>query len=563
MQYETLLTREQAASFRADGWWPDRLLNDYLDDVLTLHPHKTAFTDPRGHLTYTELRDLADHCALGLLDLGVRRGDAVTVQLPNWNEFVIVTLALERIGAVINPVAPIFRQRELRVMLRLAQPVAVVTAASFRDFAYPEMYRQLQAETPSLKAIIAVGGRSSDGVLGWDDLLTQGAAQASHQLALDWLRPYPDDVSELMFTSGTTGEPKGVLHTANTLAAAVEATIKGQRLDQDDDVIHMASTLGHQTGFLYGVRMPLHLGARAVFQDVWEPEAFVRLLESERITFSMGATPFLGDTLRAPNLSKHDISSFRVFVCAGAPIPQPLAEEAGRRLPCRLAPAWGMTENAAVTSVLPDDPPEKIITTDGHSYPGMEVTVRDDEGAPLPPGDDGDLYARGPFTFVGYVQGRRFTEQFFTEDGWFATGDRARIDADGCIRISGRTKDLVIRGGENVPVKEIEDVLIRHPSVRNVAVIGVPDPRLGEIGCACVILEPGTTLTMEDMLAFLADQQMTRQFWPERIEVLSEFPMTPSGKIQKYQLRSLVSARSGRHDPGGRSLMSTVHHLSP
>lgn len=543
MQYETLLTREQAAGFRAAGWWPDRLLNAYLNDALARHPHKTAITDPRGSLTYTDLRDCADRCALGLLDLGVRRGDAVTMQLPNWKEFVIVTLALERIGAVINPVAPIFRQRELRVMLRLARPVAVITAASFRDFEYPSMYRELQPEAPSLKAIIAVGGEPSGDVTGWDDLLARGAAQASHRTVLDWLRPDPDDVAELMFTSGTTGEPKGVLHTANTLAAAVEATIKGQRLGEDD-VIHMASTLGHQTGFLYGVRMPLHLGARAVFQDVWEPEAFVRLLESERITFSMGATPFLGDTLRAPNLPEHDISSFRIFVCAGAPIPRPLAEEAGRRLPCRLAPAWGMTENAAVTSVLPDDPPEKIITTDGHPYPGMEVAVRDAEGAPLPPGEDGDLYARGPFTFVGYVQGRRFTEQFFTEDGWFATGDRAHMDTDGCIRISGRTKDLVIRGGENVPVKEIEDVLIRHPSVRNVAVVGVPDPRLGEIGCACVILEPGAALSLEEMRAFLAEQQVTRQFWPERIEVLAEFPMTPSGKIQKYQLRALVQERA-------------------
>jgi cyclohexanecarboxylate-CoA ligase len=550
MQYETLLTRDQAGRYRAAGWWPYRLLNDYLDTAVAHDPHKTAISDPRDRYTYAELRDLADQCALGLLDLGVRRGDAVTVQLPNWNEFVIVTLALERIGAVINPVAPIFRQRELRVMLRLAQPVAVVTAASFRDFDYPAMYRELRAEAPSLRAVIVVGGRTSGEVTGWDDLIARGGANAAHRSALDWLRPDPDDVTELMFTSGTTGEPKGVLHTANTLAAAVEATITGQRLGPDD-VIHMASTVGHQTGFLYGVRMPLHLGARAVFQDAWEPEAFVRLIAAERVTFSMGATPFLGDTLRAPNLATCDISSFQVFVCAGAPIPQPLAEEAGRRLPCRLVPAWGMTENAAVTSVLPEDPPEKILITDGRPYPGMEVTVLDAEGAPLPPGTDGDLYARGAFTFAGYVQGRRFTEQCFTPDGWFATGDRARMDADGFIRISGRTKDLVIRGGENVPVKEIEDVLIRHPAVRNVAVVGMPDPRLGEVGCACVILEPGATLALDNLRTFLAEQQVTRQFWPERLVVLDAFPMTPSGKIQKYQLRGLAEMRAAEMSPAG------------
>jgi acyl-CoA synthetase (AMP-forming)/AMP-acid ligase II len=290
--------------------------------------------------------------------------------------------------------------------------------------------------------------------------------------------------------------------------------------------------------------MPLHLGASAVYQDVWDAEAFVRLIESERISFSMGATPFLGDALRAPNLSAHDISSFRVFVCAGAPIPQPLAEEAGQRLPCRLVPAWGMTENAAVTSVFPEDAPEKIVNTDGRPYPGMEVTVLDASGQPAPAGEDGDLYARGPFTFAGYVQGRAFTESFFTSDGWFTTGDRARMDADGFIRISGRTKDLVIRGGENVPVKEIEDVLLRHPKVRNAAVVGLPDPRLGEIGCACLILEPDASLTLDDLREFLAAQQVTRQFWPERIALLDAFPMTPSGKIQKYQLRALVADRA-------------------
>jgi len=202
-----------------------------------------------------------------------------------------------------------------------------------------------------------------------------------------------------------------------------------------------------------------------------------------------------------------------------------------------------MTENSAVTAVLPSDPAEKSVNTDGQAYPGMEVTVCDETCAPLPPGQEGDLYTRGAFLFAGYVQGRRFTEQYFTPDGWFATGDRAVMDAMGFIRITGRSKDIIIRGGENIPVKEIEDLLLRHPQVRGVVLVGLPDPRLGEIACACVIPESGELLTLEQVRAFLSNERVTRSFWPERVECMDEFPMTPSGKVQKFRLRELATAR--------------------
>ena len=542
MPFEVTLTRQQVDRNVAGGWWRNLLLNDYLREAVGRHPDKWAATDSRGRLTYAELGRLAECAALGFLELGVRRGDVVSVQLPNWNEFVVTTLALERIGAAINPIAPIYRAREILAMLALARPVAVITAASFRGWDYVAMYDSLWQEVPSLRAGLVVDGPGGGHWTAWPEMLELGARRQDLRAALDWLRPDPDEVFELMFTSGTTGQPKGVMHTANTLGCAAEGAIAGQRLGEAD-VCHMASTFAHQTGFCYGIHLPIHLGASAVYQDVWAPERFVELVDEHGITFTMGATPFVADTLRAVRGKEAALATLRTFISAGAPIPVPVAEEVSRRLSCHLAAGWGMTENGLVTAVFPGDPPEKVVTSDGRPHPGMEVRVCDSSRNPLPAGQEGDLYARGPFTFVGYVQGRAFTEPFFDPEGWFTTGDRAFMDAEGFIRISGRTKDIIIRGGENIPVKEIEDLLLRHPAVREVALIAVPDERLGERACACVVLEEGASFDVEQLRAHLREHRVTPQLWPEHVEVMAELPMTPSGKVQKFRLRESVTSR--------------------
>ena len=545
MFFETMLTAERIRAETAAGAFTNELLGDYVDRVVAKQPDKTAIVDVRSRYSYGELRQWADTVALGFLDLGIRRGDVVTVQLPNWNEFIITTLALERIGAVVNPVAPIFRSRELRGILRLAQSKAVVMAASFRGFDYPAMYRELAGDFPALTSQIVVGeGADLGGATSWSELCERGAARERLRDELDLFRPEPNQVLELMFTSGTTGEPKGVMHTANTITAGVTPVVDALGMGESD-VFHMASTLGQQTGFLYGMNMSLRCGARLILQEVWDATHFVKLIEAERITYTMGATPFLADTLAAPNLASHDTKSLRIFICGGAPIPRPLAERASRELSCRLVPVWGMTETGIVTAVGPRGPTAKISTSDGGPYTGSEVIVRDENGARSPIGVEGELFARTPATFVGYSQGRSFTGKFFDADGWFTTGDRATMDADGFIRITGRSKDLIIRGGENVPVKEVEDVLIRHPKVKNVAVVAVPHSRLGEIGCACVVADGSSAPTLDELCRLLAEQKVTRQFWPEQLLVVEEFPMTPSGKIQKFLLRERAAAEHG------------------
>ncbi len=545
MFFETTLTRDRIERTTAAGHWTDeRLYDRFRSNAERLGP-EPLIIDRLGVLTWAEAATMVEALARGLLERGIRPGDVIQLQLPNRREFPLTVLAAERIGAVVNPVAPIFRANEVSVMSELARPAAVVTIQEFRGFGLAAMHLELRERIPSITDVIAIpvepGAAVAADALAWDDLLAQGRASSVDAGTLDLLAPDPNSVCEIMFTSGTTGQPKGVMHTQNTLNVATDLWL--ERVAADCSVFHMASTLAHQTGYLYGVRAPVSAGGRVVYQEVWDPAAFARLIAEHGIEASMGATPFLADLLGLDDLDDHDLSTFKAFVCAGATIPRPVLEEADRRLPCAVMPGWGMTETGLSTTGHRSDPFEKR-TTDGAALDGNEVRVVDDDGSPVEPGVEGDLQFRGSEAFVGYLQGRELTESCW-RDGWFDTGDRAVMDPEGYIAISGRTKDLVIRGGENVPVKEVEDVLLRHPAVSGVAIVARPHDRLGEIGCAVItVAAPAESEaeppTLAQLTAFLDEQRVTRQFWPEELLVVDEFPMTPSGKIQKYRLRQLL-----------------------
>ncbi|MBX6378454.1 MAG: AMP-binding protein, partial [Clostridia bacterium] len=362
------------------------------------------------------------------------------------------------------------------------------------------------------------------------------------------MRPDPNDAAQLMFTSGTTGEPKGVVHTHNTLLASVWPFVDRLRLGSDD-VMLMGSPIAHQTGFVYGMLVPCVIGGKAVYMDVWNAAAGLRLMEEEGVTISMGATPFLADIVNHPDLQRYDLSRFRTFVCGGAPIPRPLVEKS-LALGIRVSAAWGMTENGVVTLHELDDPAERIASSDGKPQPGMELKVVDAEGRELPRGEEGRLLVRGPFNFIEYLKRPELTAQSFDAEGFFDTGDLARMDEVGYIRITGRSKDIIIRGGENIPVVEVENLLYRHPKVQDAAVVAMPDPRLGERACAYVVPKPGETFTFQEMVAYLEEQRMARQYFPERLEIVAEMPRTPSGKIQKFKLREDIrqklAAESGQ-----------------
>jgi cyclohexanecarboxylate-CoA ligase len=515
-------------------YWRDRVITDFLDEVAAATPDKTAFVDPRRSVTYAVLRAEVDRCALGLRELGVGPGDVVSFQLPNWIEWIVLHYAATRIGAISNPLIPIYRERELGFMVGLARSKVMVVPQTFRGFDHAGLVEKLRPDWPALEHVLVVGADS------WSDFMATPWEERRDPASLAELRPDPDDVTLLIFTSGTTGEPKGVMHTHNTVVAANDP-LPGRLGITADSVIHMASTLAHLTGFLYGARLPVQNGATGVLQDVWDPSRFVELVEEHGITYTSAATPFLHDTLGAPNLAEHDTSSLVRFCCMGAPIPRAIVRRARQLLPGTVVlGGWGQSENGLVTLGVPGDPDEKLIDTDGYPWPGMWIRVVSAEGAPLPPGEEGRLQVTGPFLFVGYWQRPEMTAASFDGE-WFDTGDLATIDADGYLGITGRSKDVILRGGENIPVADVENVLYEHPALSAVAVVGVPDPRLQERACAVVTLVDGATFTVEDMRAHLEAAGVAKPYWPEGLEILDALPRTASGKIQKFKLREQLA----------------------
>ncbi|MEM7324016.1 MAG: cyclohexanecarboxylate-CoA ligase [Actinomycetota bacterium] len=517
----------------AAGRWPDTTISAALDaavaarpDALAVVAHRHATGEER-RFTYAELGAAVDRVAAGLARLGVGRTDVVAVQLPNWWEFTVAVLACARIGAVVNPLMHIFRERELRFMLGHGEATLAVIPASFNGHDFPAMYRSLQAEVPSLQHLVVVGG---EGDTSFDALLDGGPITES-PVAVD-----PDEVIQLIYTSGTTGEPKGVMHSSNTLFANIVPFMERVALT-GDDVVLMASPMAHQTGYLYGLLGPVHLACPAVLLDVWDAAVAVALINRHRVTFTMASTPFLTDLSDATD-GEAAVDSLRQFVCAGAPIPGPLVERAQRSLGAAVLSAWGMSENGAVTTTLPDDDQRRAAETDGCPLPGTEVKVVGEDGAVVPSGVPGRLLVRSCSNFGGYLKRPHLNGT--DEDGWFDTGDIARLDDSGYIRITGRSKDVIIRGGENVPVVEVESLLYRHPAVAQVAIVAYPDERLGERACAVVVPKPDASFTFDDMIGFLTSEQLAKNYLPERLVVLDAMPTTPSGKIQKFKLRELI-----------------------
>ncbi|RLL46886.1 cyclohexanecarboxylate-CoA ligase [Oceanobacillus piezotolerans] len=544
-KFETLLTDTYIEKYQS--LWPNKTILDYLNEAIEKYPDNTAIVDVKSRYTYRELGKIVDRVAIGLKEFGLEKEDVISLQLPNWNEFIILHLAATRIGAITNPLVPIFRDREINYMLSMTEAKMLVIPDTFRNFNYPEMVNRLINGWPAMEKVFVIGENVPEEMESLSVLFDEPWEKIRDIAELDNITHDPNEVTEIIFTSGTTGDPKGVMHTHNTLCVSTNYWIDRLHLTSED-VMFMASTFAHQAGFGYGVRLPIHIAGTGVYQDIWNPQEFIQLIKKENITFTAGATPFLQDTVQLDGIENQPIDKLRAFVTIGAPIPRPLVKEAKSKVNFTILAGWGQSENGLVTLTSLNDSEEKLTGTDGFAFPGMEVMVVDDNFRECRPNEEGSLLSKGPAQFVGYLKRMDITEAEH-HDGWFITGDRAVMDEDGYIRISGRDKDIIIRGGENIPVAYIENVLYEHPDISVAQVVAMPDTRLQERACAFISLKSGKeAMTLEELKNYLQEKGVAKQYWPEHLEVVEDFPRTPSGKIQKFRLREQIRQQLNQVD---------------
>jgi acyl-CoA synthetase (AMP-forming)/AMP-acid ligase II len=521
--WRTRLNPDMIARYRTEGAWLDRTIGSQLRSLASAAPDRTLFIDGRGSLTAAQVLDRVSRLANALTQLGLQAGDVVSFQLPNWNEAVLVELACSMGGFVSNPIVPIYRDNEVGFILANARSRVLFVPETFRGFDYRAMLMRLAGRCPNLAHIIYVRSRSG----GFDTLIEDAAAEGLAD-------PDPNHVKLLLYTSGTTSSPKGVLHTHNTIDCEVRNFAWSLGLGSED-VVLMPSTLCHVTGYLYGIQMPVSLGIPTVLMDVWNAATAADLVDRYGVTFTIGATPFLQELAQFSEREMRPLPSLRLFATGGAPVPPSVVHTAERAFAdCRVFRVFGSTEAPTVTlGVLDEAAADLRAYTDGRVV-GHEVRLLRPDGSSCDVGEEGEIVTRGPELCVGYAWE---LNDAFDEDGFFHTGDLGRFDVGGCLTITGRAKDLIIRGGENISPKEIEDVLYRHAAIRDAAIVAMPHARLGETVCAFVTLHGGAAFEMKDLRALVEASGLAKQKWPERLEVLDMLPMTPSGKVRKNILR--------------------------
>lgn len=534
---------EEIASFYASGHWQTSSFFDLATAQAGAHHDHTFVFDGTTSITYGEFRKRTVRLAAGLASVGVGLGDQVAVQLPNRTEFPLVAAALSRLGAITVPIMPIYRDDEVGYVLEHSAAVAAVTADAFRGFGHRAMFQSLKPGCASLERIIVARAEGDlAGATAPESLYAEGnPADLEAGLGPD---SSPDDGFLIVYTSGTTSRPKGCFHTFNTLRASAAAIAASLRYTSED-VQFGPSPITHSTGLVTSVVLPLLAGASSHLMEAWDPQEGLARIERYGCTVTVSATPFLQMLMTAYDPAKHDPSSMRAWICAGSPIPGAVVERAGEVLArCRTLSLYGRSENFLTTMCTLEDPPQRAVTSDGSALAGARVKVVGPDGLEVPRGEEGDLAYKGPSHMIEYFRDEEQTAALFTPEGFSRSGDLGRMDADGFIRVTGRIKDIIIRGGMNISAREIEDHLLSHPAIATVAVVGMPDERLGEKACAFVVLAPGAdSLELNDVTDYLRAQRVAVQKMPERLEIVSALPMTATGKVQKHVLRAEISRR--------------------
>ncbi|EEU9258730.1 TPA: medium-chain fatty-acid--CoA ligase [Escherichia coli] len=535
----TLTFNEQRrAAYRQQGLWGDASLADYWQQTARAMPDKIAVVDNHGaSYTYSALDHAASCLANWMLAKGIESGDRIAFQLPGWCEFTVIYLACLKIGAVSVPLLPSWREAELVWVLNKCQAKMFFAPTLFKQTRPVDLILPLQNQLPQLQQIVGV-----DKLAPATSSLSLSQIIADNTPLTTAITTHGDELAAVLFTSGTEGLPKGVMLTHNNILASERAYCARLNLTWQD-VFMMPAPLGHATGFLHGVTAPFLIGARSVLLDIFTPDACLALLEQQRCTCMLGATPFVYDLLNLLEKQPADLSALRFFLCGGTTIPKKVARECQQR-GIKLLSVYGSTESSPHAVVNLDDPLSRFMHTDGYAAAGVEIKVVDDARKTLPPGCEGEEASRGPNVFMGYFDEPELTARALDEEGWYYSGDLCRMDEAGYIKITGRKKDIIVRGGENISSREVEDILLQHPKIHDACVVAMPDERLGERSCAYVVLKaPHHSLSLEEVVAFFSRKWVAKYKYPEHIVVIEKLPRTASGKIQKFLLRKDIMRR--------------------
>ena len=538
MKVTLTFNEQRRAAYRQQGLWGDASLADYWQQTARAMPDKIAVVDNHGaSYTYSALDHAASCLANWMLAKGIESGDRIAFQLPGWCEFTVIYLACLKIGAVSVPLLPSWREAELVWVLNKCQAKMFFAPTLFKQTRPVDLILPLQNQLPQLQQIVGV-----------DKLAPATSALSLSQIIADntslttAITTHGDELAAVLFTSGTEGLPKGVMLTHNNILASERAYCARLNLTWQD-VFMMPAPLGHATGFLHGVTAPFLIGARSVLLDIFTPDACLALLEQQRCTCMLGATPFVYDLLNVLEKQPADLSALRFFLCGGTTIPKKVARECQQR-GIKLLSVYGSTESSPHAVVNLDDPLSRFMHTDGYAAAGVEIKVVDDARKTLPPGCEGEEASRGPNVFMGYFDEPELTARALDEEGWYYSGDLCCMDEAGYIKITGRKKDIIVRGGENISSREVEDILLQHPKIHDACVVAMPDERLGERSCAYVVLKaPHHSLSLEEVVAFFSRKRVAKYKYPEHIVVIEKLPRTASGKIQKFLLRKDIMRR--------------------
>ncbi|EIG5717842.1 medium-chain fatty-acid--CoA ligase [Escherichia coli] len=538
MKVTLTFNEQRRAAYRQQGLWGDASLADYWQQTARAMPDKIAVVDNHGaSYTYSALDHAASCLANWMLAKGIESGDRIAFQLPGWCEFTVIYLACLKIGAVSVPLLPSWREAELVWVLNKCQAKMFFAPTLFKQTRPVDLILPLQNQLPQLQQIVGV-----DKLAPATSSLSLSQIIADNTPLTTAITTHGDELAAVLFTSGTEGLPKGVMLTHNNILASERAYCARLNLTWQD-VFIMPAPLGHATGFLHGVTAPFLIGARSVLLDIFTPDACLALLEQQRCTCMLGATPFVYDLLNVLEKQPADLSALRFFLCGGTTIPKKVAREC-QQLGIKLLSVYGSTESSPHAVVNLDDPLSRFMHTDGYAAAGVEIKVVDDARKTLPPGCEGEEASRGPNVFMGYFDEPELTARALDEEGWYYSGDLCRMDEAGYIKITGRKKDIIVRGGENISSREVEDILLQHPKIHDACVVAMPDERLGERSCAYVVLKaPHHSLSLEEVVAFFSRKRVAKYKYPEHIVVIEKLPRTASGKIQKFLLRKDIMRR--------------------